>query len=135
MPEMELVLGPEVFLSEGEEAGESVSPLGQSGCDSEANDVSAMGEELVDEMGEREMSDAEEDVDGGEGVALRGMSIASEKAREGKDPVRRRAGGASMGDMMLSLGEDGDKIECVVLRILWKRRRTTFNLVGCAPGC
>ena len=42
----------------------------------------------------RQMSEAEdvveEDVEGGEGVALRGISHAAEKAREGKEPVRRR---------------------------------------------
>lgn len=97
--------------------------------------MSAMGEESPDEVGEREISDAEGDVDGGEGVALRGISIASENAREGKDPVRRRAGAAGIEGMMSSLGDDGREVECEIVRILLKRRRTTFSLMGCAPGC
>ena len=42
----------------------------------------------------------EEDVDGGEGVALRGISMAVEKAREGKELVRRRDGVGIIGDMV-----------------------------------
>ena len=129
------MLALEVYLAEGEETGERVSPFGQSGCEREANVVSAMGEDPPDEVGEREMSEADEDVEGGEGVALRGMSIASENAREGKEPVRRRVCGAGIDDMMSSLGDEGGEVECVVVRILLKRRRKTFSLMGCAPGC
>ena len=120
-----------------------MSVLGQSGWEREANDESDIGEESSDEAGEREMSEAEEEVDGGEGVALRGISIASEKAREGKEPVRRRDGGASIADMMSSLGEVGgeDDVggedECCAVRIFlrWRRWRMLRSLIGAAPGC
>lgn len=59
--------------------------------------------------GERETSEDEddevdEDVDGGDGGALRGMSMPAEKAREGKEPVRRRDGVGIVGDMVRVVG-------------------------------
>ena len=107
--------------------------------------MSDIGEESSDEAGEREMSEAEEDVDGGEGVALRGISMASEKAREGNEPVRRRGDGAAIADMMSSLGkvggedddddEEEEEEECEAVRILLKTQRMFRRLIGAAPGC
>lgn len=98
-----------------EEEAERVSPFGQSGCEQEAYEKSAMGEYLGDDEGDNERSDeeddeddeVEDDVDGGEGVALSGKSMAAEKAREGKEPVRRREGVGIVGDMVEVVGGGG----------------------------
>lgn len=86
----------------------------------------------------------EEEVEGGEGVALRGMSQAAEKAREGKEPVRRRCltgiwgvrvGDESGDDMVLDVGEDeGEEDEGRILVVVRRTRRIIFKLVGAGLG-
>lgn len=97
-------------LWEGEVGAERVSLLGQSGWlreEKEESDRIEVDDES-EEDGVREREEAEEEcedemeVEGGDGVALRGMSTA--KAREGKAVVVRRER-ARGGDGVVDCGE------------------------------
>ena len=73
-----------------------------------------------DELDESEVS--EDDVEAGEGVAFSGISI---KAREGKDPDRRRVGD---GDVV-----DGE--EDMILRILLRMWKMSSRFAEFGPKC